>query len=112
MNIWEGTVAGPDRVACGIGTVQVADPLPGPGAKVAVAVRPEQIALADQASGVNQVTGIVADVVYGGTVSTYFIQCGDQRVRAVRQNGAGASLERGTGVIASWPAGAVRVLAP
>ncbi len=116
MNIWEGAVAAPDRVTCGLAVVQVADPLPGPGAKVAVAVRPERITLetAGEGDGINRVTGIVADIVYGGTVSTYFIQCGDLKIRVVRQNGAGAGAgpERGARVTASWPAAAVRVLAP
>ena len=114
MNIWEGTVAGPDSIACAIGTVRAADPLPREGATVAVAVRPEQIALAAQegGSGANQISGVVAEVVYGGTVSTYFVRHGEHRLRVVRQNGAGAAFQRGDAITASWPAAAVRVLAP
>ncbi|MBX7200066.1 MAG: ABC transporter ATP-binding protein [Rhodospirillaceae bacterium] len=114
MNIWEGTVETPDRVACAVGAVRVAAPLPRAGARVAVAVRPEQIALQAVAgqSGENHFAGTVADVVYGGTISTYFVLREGQRIRVVRQNGAGPAFERGAAVTASWPAAAVRVLAP
>lgn len=114
MNIWDGAVAGADSVTCVVGTVRVTDSLPGLGANVAVAVRPEQIALAapGNEAGANQITGVIAEVVYGGTVTTYFIQHGAHRVRVVRQNGAGAGFARGDAVTASWPAAAVRVLAP
>jgi putrescine transport system ATP-binding protein len=114
MNVWEGTVTAPGTVAFALGTVSVFEAQPAPGAKVAVAVRPEQIVLqpGHGAPGPNQNTGVIAEVVYGGTVSTYFMGEGEQRIRVVRQNGAGLALERGAAVTASWPATAVRVLAP
>ena len=114
MNIWEGAVTAPGCVTCDAGVVVVADPLPATGARVAVAVRPEQIALRAPGgnTGPNHITGVVADIVYGGTVSTYFVRHGEHRLRVVRQNGAGDGFARGAGVTASWPAAAVRVLTP
>jgi putrescine transport system ATP-binding protein len=113
VNIWDGTVSGPDSIAAAIGSVQAAGPLPAAGAPVAVALRPEQITLQPGAeTGSNRVAGTVAEIVYGGTVSTYFVAVGDQRIRVVRQNGVGPQFERGAAVTAAWPAAAVRVLPP
>lgn len=115
VNLWEGTVSAVDTLTCALGSLPVATGLPM-GAPVALAIRPEQITL--QRPGAppeshhqpHRIAGVIADVVYGGTVSTYFVTCGGARIRVVRQNNAGPTLERGMTVTASWPAAAMRVL--
>ena len=111
MNLWDGTVSTGDTVTCAVGAVSAATSLPA-GTPVALAVRPEQIVLhaAGATPDSGQLAGTIADVVYGGTVSTYFVAHGATRIRVVRQNGAGPALERGQAVVLSWPVSAVRVL--
>ena len=112
VNLWGGTVAAADTVICALGTLHAATTLPA-GTGVALAVRPEQITLhlpGAPPAGPNCVAGTIADVVYGGTVSTYFVARGLARIRIVRQNGAGPVMERGQAVTVSWSAAATRVL--
>ena len=108
MNLWDGTVSAANTVTCALGAVSAATLLPV-GAPVTLAVRPEQITL-HAAGAPGHVAGMIADVVYGGTVSTYFVAHGATLIRVVRQNGAGSVLERGQPVALSWPTSAVRVL--
>ena len=115
VNLWDGTVAAADTVTCPAGPLlcKVTAALPPPGTSVSLGVRPEQIMLSSPGvppSGLNAIAGVITDVVYGGTISTYFVMCGGLRLRVVRQNGAGVLFERGASVIAAWPAVAVQVL--
>ena len=112
VNLLEGTVSAADEVRCPALRCKVAAALPPAGAAVWLGVRPEQIVLLPPGtqSGLNAVAGAITEVVYGGTISTYFVMCGDLRLRIVRQNGAGPAFERGMPVIAAWPAAAVQVL--
>ncbi len=115
VNLWEGAVSAADAVTCPAGPLlcKMTAALPPLGARVSLGVRPEQIILlspGEPPHGLNAIAGMVTDVVYGGTISTYFVTCGDLRLRVVRQNGAGPVFERGMPVIAAWPAAAVRVL--
>jgi putrescine transport system ATP-binding protein len=114
VNLWEGIVASADEVQCpGPLLCKVAAGLPPSGAAVSLGVRPEQIVLSPAAaplSAHNAVAGTITDVVYGGTISTYFVSCGRMRLRVVRQNGAGPALDRGMAVIAVWPATSIQVL--
>jgi putrescine transport system ATP-binding protein len=115
MNLWEGIVSAADEVQCPAGPLlcKVAAALPPSGAAVSLGVRPEQIVLLPADAplpGLNAIAGAIADVVYGGTISTYFVNCGGIRLRVVRQNGAGVAFERGMAVIAAWTPTAVQVL--
>ncbi|MHB1205068.1 MAG: ABC transporter ATP-binding protein [Rhodospirillaceae bacterium] len=113
VNLWEGTVSAADEVQCPAVRCKVATALPPAGAAVSLGVRPEQIMLLPAGappSDLNAVAGTITDVVYGGTISTYFVKCFDLRLRIVRQNGPGPVFERGMPVIAAWPSSAVQVL--
>jgi putrescine transport system ATP-binding protein len=114
VNLWDGVVVATDEVQCPAGPLlcKVAAELPPSGAAVALGVRPEQIVVSPADApppGLNALAGTITDVVYGGTISTYFVSCGGMRLRVVRQNGAGPVLERGMAVIAAWPPTAVQV---
>ena len=113
VNLWEGRVTATGRIACGPLDCATADALPAAGTPVAVAVRPEQIVVSRHpASADNSVVGTVAEIVYGGTISTLFIVTGHgARIRVVRQNGTEV-FAKGDAVTASWSAAAAKVLAP
>ena len=112
VNLFEGVVSGAGEVTCAGRLYKVAAPLPPVGTAVSLGVRPEQIMVSptDGTLPSNALAGTIADIVYGGTISTYFVICADLRLRAVRQNGAGPVLERGMAVTAAWSPAAVQVL--
>ena len=73
-----------------------------------VAVRPERIAIS-HTSGTTK--GVVADVIYRGTSTTFLVQTEDLMVRVARQNaGEGAAFQKGDHVLLSWPAEAAQTL--
>jgi len=112
-NIWDGVVsADGQRIACAaLGlSLRSASLLPPPGTALAVSIRPERMALG--AGGDNIIDeAIVEDVVYLGTVTTYFLRTPTgARLRVTSQNGIHAPLQRGARTRVSWPAAAVVVL--
>jgi ABC-type Fe3+/spermidine/putrescine transport system ATPase subunit len=115
-NLWEGVVAADGvRVSCAtLGLdVYAAGSLPPAGSRVAVVVRPEQVTLDPVPTPDDNALadGVIEDVVYLGTVSTYLVRVPHGAlVRVTRQN-AGAILARGSRVSVTWPAAAVVVLA-
>ena len=91
VNIWEGEAA---KALTGMHAV--------------VAIRPEQIILS---GGDGAITGVITDILYRGTVSTYFVRHANGTVlRATCQNTGTDRFQRGDTVSLSWPATAVRVL--
>ena len=74
----------------------------------AVAIRPEQIIMDTKAG---MISGVVTDVLYRGTVSTYFVRHANGAIiRVTRQNAGVDAFQRGDTVHLSWPLAAVRVL--
>ena len=59
-NLWDGTVAGPDRVATPLGTLRTATQRRPGGARTAVLVRPEHVRLGAGGAGDNRFAGSVA----------------------------------------------------
>jgi len=117
VNMWDGHVnfdgISVDCDATGI-RVTVAAPLPEASAPVALALRPERISIGRTPvlNADNTVQGTVAEVVYLGTTSTYFVRLASGAlVRVMRQNASGDSmLARGDAVHLCWPAAAAVVL--
>ncbi|MCA0200518.1 MAG: ABC transporter ATP-binding protein [Proteobacteria bacterium] len=71
-------------------------------------VRPERIALS-RASG--DMEGVVIDIIYRGTATTYLVQTAELVVRVLRQNtGGDDDAQKGDKVFLSWPADAARML--
>ena len=121
VNLFAGTVAARDgkrlRIDCaeagGMLWVEHAAPLP-PGSDVAVAVRPEKIALAAMPAGAdNALSGTIESIAYRGEASTYRVALATGKVLRVtvpnRARDAGA-LEPGSPVHLSWNADAALVL--
>jgi len=111
-NVWEACVGTEgqrvDCAALGL-SVAVAASLPAAGSSVAISVRPERIEFSNV--GDNAAAGVVEDVVYLGTVSTYLVRAAHGAlIRITRQNGTHPSSVRGDRVHLSWPASAVVVL--
>ena len=74
------------------------------------AVRPECIRMSRAPGGLQ---GVVADVIYRGTATTYLVRTRELTVRVVQQNtGDAAGFQKGESVALSWPAEAARVLRP
>jgi len=72
------------------------------------AVRPEQVTMMRVGEGLS---GIVAEVIYRGTATTYLVQTSEIVVRAIISNGPESSaFRKGEGVFLSWPANAARKL--
>ena len=109
VNIWEGEVVAGNKVHCA--ALQIAFPVTDllpVGSRVEAAVRPEQIAFTSIDA---LLTGVVSDVVYRGTASTYFVRhAGGAVIRVARQNSGPETFQRGDTVGLSWPTSAVRVL--
>ena len=75
-----------------------------------LAVRPERIALSRAPGGVE---GVVTDMIYRGTATTYLVQTDGLVVRVLSQDPGGAMpFQMGEKVFLSWPADAARMLAP
>jgi putrescine transport system ATP-binding protein len=75
-----------------------------------LAVRPERIVLSPSAGAAQ---GVIADIIYRGTATTYFVQTADLMVRVLRQNaGDEVAFQKGANVFLSWPADAARMLPP
>lgn len=115
-NIWDACIAADgQRISCAALGLSVAGPksVPAQGTKVAISVRPERIEL-DAAAGDNHIHDcVIEDIVYLGTVSTYFVRTPHGAlIRVTRQNGPHAAFARGDRVNLSWPAAAVVVLHP
>ncbi len=73
-----------------------------------VAVRPERITIS-AASGT--ISGVVADIIYRGTATTYLVQTDQLMVRVLRQNADGEPVfQKGERVFLSWPQDAARML--
>lgn len=114
-NIWDGAVAANGRIAVpALGLdVRAAAPLTAVGQKLAIAVRPERIALdpVPKPDDNALADGVVEDIVYLGTVSTYLVRAPHGAlIRVTRQNGGEVAFARGTRVSVTWPASAVVVL--
>jgi ABC-type Fe3+/spermidine/putrescine transport system ATPase subunit len=117
INVWSavvgiasGTVDIPDlRLA-----VRVPIPLPTAGSPLAVALRPERIAIARDpiSMGDCSVSGTIAEAVYLGMTCTYFVKLTSGAVvRVTAQNGEGTpSFNRGDAVHLSWQPAALTVL--
>jgi putrescine transport system ATP-binding protein len=115
-NIWDGAVTANARIAVPVLGLDVRVPgaLPAAGQKVAIAVRPERIALdpVPKPDDNALADGIVEDIVYLGTVSTYLVRVPHGGlIRVTRQNDGGGVFARGARVSITWPAAAVVVLA-
>jgi putrescine transport system ATP-binding protein len=105
VNIWEGEGIAGNAIRCP--ALQMTFPAAIPaGMRVSVAIRPEQIAISKLEGPLE---GMIADVLYRGTVSTYFVRAGETVIRVTRQN-AGDQFQRGDTVRLSWPETAPRVL--
>jgi len=75
-----------------------------------LAVRPERVGLS-RTSG--DVEGMVTDIIYRGTATTYLVQTGDLTVRVLAQNTGGSlQFKQGEKVYLAWPADAARILPP
>jgi putrescine transport system ATP-binding protein len=73
-----------------------------------LAVRPERITLS-RASG--EMEGVVTDIIYRGTGTTYLVRTADLTVRVLRQNAGGeGEAQTGDKVFLSWPPDAARTL--
>jgi putrescine transport system ATP-binding protein len=73
-----------------------------------LAVRPERISLSEQSGAVE---GVVDDIIYRGTATTYLVRTPELVVRALRQNaGVEPVFAKGDKVFLSWPEGAARML--
>ena len=84
-----------------------------PGQEVALAVRPEKIALTPCDQGEHGLVGTVSDIAFRGETVLYRVQLRSGRiVRATRINepGEGSAIARGDHVRVSFEAGAGRVL--
>ena len=91
VNIWEGEVAAVLT-----------------GARVAVAIRPEQITLN---ANEGAISGVITDILYRGTVSIYFVRhASGTIIRVTRQNSGVDTFQRGDTVHMSWQASAAQVL--
>ena len=115
-NIWDGAVA-VDGARISVPVlgldVMTASSLPRPGSAIAIAVRPERIALdpVPRPDDNALADGIVEDVVYLGTTSTYLVRVSPGGlIRVTRQN-TDTSFSRGQRVSVTWPRSAVVVLA-
>ncbi len=73
-----------------------------------LAVRPERITLARAPGGLE---GVVTDIIYRGTGTTYLVRTQDIVVRVLRPNvGDEVEAQKGDTVFLSWPADAARTL--
>ena len=71
-----------------------------------LAVRPERISLSTQSGAVE---GVIDDIIYRGTATTYLVRTPELVVRALRQNaGAEPVFAKGDKVFLSWPEDAAR----
>jgi putrescine transport system ATP-binding protein len=110
-NIWDGVVSGDGQnIDCAALGLSLRSAGRVSARNVAVSVRPERIMIG--AGGDNTIPdAVVEDVVYLGTVTTYFFRAEKGAVvRVTCQNGVHAPLARGTRSSLSWPASAVVVL--
>ncbi len=109
-NIWDGLVtADGGRVSCAtLGfDVRVAVPLPPPGSRVSLVVRPERIAIdpVPRPDDNALADGVVESVVFLGTVSTYLVRVPfGALIRVARQNETGSPIGQGSRVGVTWPA--------
>jgi putrescine transport system ATP-binding protein len=113
-NIFDGVVSADGRhIECAAlgASLRSIHQLPASGTPMAVSIRPERI-VADGA-GDNVISGAtVEDIVYLGTVTTYFMRTPSGAVlRVTCQNGINAPRTRAERVTVAWPAAAVVVLA-
>lgn len=107
VNMWDGEGAAGNGVYCPALQITFPATVP-PGSRAAVAIRPEQIVL-DAKGGL--LAGVIDDILYRGTLSTYFVRHASGAViRVARQNTGAESFQRGDTVHLSWPQTAVRVL--
>lgn len=75
-----------------------------------LAVRPERITLSRAPGGVE---GMVADLIYRGTTTTYLVQTHDLVVRVLSAHtGDAPQYQKGEKVFLSWPDDAARTLSP
>ncbi len=82
-----------------------------PPGTVAVALRPERIAVAPGASGPNTATGVVEDVAFRGDDSLLVVRLsGGAALRVAHAEEDGAPPERGAAVTLAWGASAVVAL--
>ncbi len=108
MNIWPAAVGpAPDTLRIAALGIDVSSAISG----TAVALRPERIALSRTGAD-HTVQGVVRDIIYLGTASTYFVEvAAGGTVRVVAQNSDGADVfARGDAVHLSWAAAALTVL--
>ena len=106
MNLWDGTVTAQGVVCPALGlTLPVSSKL-AVGTAVAIAVRPEQIKF--DAREKITLTGVVAEVIYRGAVSTIFVRTTSGAIVRVVHTGDPAAM--GTTVTLGWPDAAMAVL--
>jgi putrescine transport system ATP-binding protein len=73
-----------------------------------LAVRPERIGLSRSPG---EMEGVIADIIYRGTATTYLVRTAELVVRVLRQNvGEGPDFQKGEKVFLAWPSEAARVL--
>jgi spermidine/putrescine transport system ATP-binding protein len=119
-NLWPATVTATDAegVTCSLGGIQVriADHQADNGAEVSVMVRPERVAVAADASGVdgaNVLKAKVRTLTFRGAHTNVLLECADLRLEAEVANVAGAPpdwLCEGADVAAQVSPKAFRVL--
>jgi spermidine/putrescine transport system ATP-binding protein len=112
-NLLDGVVAGDGVVRLdGAGEARVAAPLPPEGTRVSIGVRPEKLRL--DGSGVNTLSGTVAERAYIGVSTQYLLDTPAGTVTVYVQNihEADAGTEPGRGLTVSWDPVSTFVLEP
>jgi spermidine/putrescine transport system ATP-binding protein len=94
----------------GAGEVRVTEPLPSPGSRVSIGVRPEKLRVG--AVGANTLTGMVFERAYIGVSTQYLLETPAGRITVYVQNveAADAGAEPGRSLTVSWDPGSAFVL--
>jgi spermidine/putrescine transport system ATP-binding protein len=111
-NLLSGVVAGEDAVQLdGAGEVRVAEPLPAPGSRISIGVRPEKLRVGE---GANTLKGSVFERAYIGVSTQYILDTAAGRITVYVQNveAADADAEPGQSLTVSWEPESTFVLDP
>jgi len=119
VNIFDGTVTGRENGMVRLHSVDAGGDLLAPesglkiGGDACIAVRPEEIELSHDVGsepGVNHLTGVVSDIGYFGSVSTYHVRLESGKTvistQTNRSRDTGNAINPGDPVHLSWPADA------
>ena len=111
INVWSGVARSDGTVdIADLGIAVAVDGKRTPGERVAVALRPERVALAPV--GGPGVRGRIEGLVYLGAGTTYFVRTPLGGVVRVLATNTGAPFARGESVTLTWPTAALTALAP